>query len=234
MDTLYQRIEDANEKTFSIIEDFFSSGFEKMLAEILAYLPKERQNSALKKLPPELQKAVGEIFAESGISGKKNDDADILSAAGYVLKKAGFYGKYAACQVVKEDEIPLPSSTDRISEEVYEKNPLLAMNLERYLVKMEIILSLCDRDVQKFLREIESQDLATALKGEKEHVQEKIFRNMSQRAAAMLREDMEYMGPVRKVDVLEAQKKCINIIKRLSENGEIVICEPGSEGDFIY
>ena len=97
------------------------------------------------------------------------------------------------------------------------------MNVDYYLVNMNVLLELDDRSIQKLLRELEQEDLAKALKGTDTEVQNKIFRNMSQRAATMLREDMEFMGPVRKSDVLETQKKIIEILKRLEETGEIVI-----------
>ena len=102
-------------------------------------------------------------------------------------------------------------------------NPLLSMNVEYYLVNMNVLVEIDDRSIQKWLREVDTQDLAKALKGTDAEVQEKIFINMSHRAAAMLREDMEFMGPVRKSDVIETQKKLMEILKRLNESGEIVI-----------
>ena len=89
--------------------------------------------------------------------------------------------------------------------------------------KFDIILELDDRSLQKVLREIDSRELAMALKGENEAMHEKVFRNMSKRAAQMFKEDMEYMGPVRKQDVKEAQEKILTIIHHLEDTGEIVI-----------
>ncbi len=86
-----------------------------------------------------------------------------------------------------------------------------------------------DRAVQLVLRQVDTKDLALALKGASQEVQEKIFRNMSQRAAQMLKEDMEYMGPVRARLVNEAQQKIVNIIRRLEEAGEIVIARGGED-----
>jgi flagellar motor switch protein FliG len=94
--------------------------------------------------------------------------------------------------------------------------------------KFALIAELDDRAIQKILRETDSQDIAKALKGENEAVQEKIFNNMSKRAAEMLKEDMEYMGPVRITDVKDAQEKILGIIQHLEQTGEIVIqCSQG-------
>ena len=90
-------------------------------------------------------------------------------------------------------------------------------------LEFDIVLRLDNRSIQKILREVDTQEIAKALKGEKETVQERIFSNMTERAARMLKEDMEYMGPVRNVDVKESQEKIINIIRHLEETAEIVI-----------
>jgi len=77
------------------------------------------------------------------------------------------------------------------------------------------------------MREVDSQELAKALKSVDTEVQDKIFRNMSKRAAGMLKEDMEFMGPVRLKDVEEAQQKIVSIIRHLEDTGEIVIARAG-------
>ena len=100
-----------------------------------------------------------------------------------------------------------------------------------YPVKFEMILQLHDLSIQKVLREIDSMDLARALKGEKEIVKEKVFRNMSPRAAQMLREDMKCMGPVRIMDVKESQERIVQVIHHLEQTGEIII--PTSNGETI-
>jgi flagellar motor switch protein FliG len=92
-----------------------------------------------------------------------------------------------------------------------------------YPVKFETILELDDRSLQKVIREVDAQDLAKALKNESENVQGKIFRNMSLRASAMLREDIEFMGPIRLIDVKEAQEKVMQVIHHLEDTGEIVL-----------
>ena len=93
----------------------------------------------------------------------------------------------------------------------------------------EDILLLDDKSIQRVLREVENSDLAVALKGSVENVQEAIFRNMSSRLVDMIKEDMEYMGPVRMKDVEESQQKIVNIIRKLEDTGEIIISRGGGD-----
>ena len=211
----------ANDKTFSIIEDFISSGYIENLAKILIYLPEARRKSALQKLPKEVQEKVSALL--DSYSQKKNCDADVLSAVGFVLKKSGFYGANAAREVLGEKDALFMAKMRERAGSLFAENPLLSMNLEHHLTSMEILTQVDDRGVQKWLRDVSNDELAKALKGASIDVQDKVFRNMSHRAAAMLQEDMEYMGPVRKSDILESQKKVMAILKKLEEDGDIVI-----------
>ena len=213
--------DEANDKTFSIIEDFISSGYIENLAKILIYLPEARRKSALQKLPKEVQEKVSALL--DSYSQKKNCDADVLSAVGFVLKKSGFYGAKAAREVLGEKDALFMAMMRERAGSLFAENPLLSMNLEHHLTSMEILTQVDDRGVQKWLRDVSNDELAKALKGASIDVQDKVFRNMSHRAAAMLQEDMEYMGPVRKSDILESQKKVMAILKKLEEDGEIVI-----------
>ena len=82
---------------------------------------------------------------------------------------------------------------------------------------------------QRILREVENNELAVALKSTTDEVQNVIFRNLSKRLAAMIKEDMEYMGPVRLKDVEEAQQKIVNIVRKLEDSSEIVISRGGGD-----
>ena len=215
------RFDAANQKTFNLIEDFIAGGYEENLARLLVYLPKERRSAALQSLPESVREKVSSILNTFG--EKKNSDPDIMSAVGTVLKNADFYGEKAAHEIIQNGDIYFLSAVESENKNLFTVNPLLSMNVEYYLVNMNVLLDLDDRSIQKWLREVETQDLAKALKETDAAVQNKTFRNMSQRAAAMLREDMEFMGPIRKSDVIETQKKLMEILKRLNESGEIVI-----------
>ena len=93
----------------------------------------------------------------------------------------------------------------------------------------EDILTLDNRSIQRVLREVDNNELAIALKAANEDVQNIIFENLSSRLATMIREDMEFMGPVRMKDVEEAQQKIVNIIRKLEDSAEIVISRGGGD-----
>ncbi|MGE5613341.1 MAG: FliG C-terminal domain-containing protein, partial [Bacillota bacterium] len=105
----------------------------------------------------------------------------------------------------------------------------LAEEIRKRMFVFEDILTLDNRSIQRFLRDVENSQLAIALKGATEEVQKAIFSNMSKRMAEMIKEDIEYMGPVRLKDVEEAQQKIVNIIRKLEDAGEIVISRGGGD-----
>ncbi len=86
-----------------------------------------------------------------------------------------------------------------------------------------------DRAIQRVLRDVDNADLAIALKGANEEVQNVIFKNLSKRLSAMIKEDMEFMGPVSMKDVEEAQQKIVGIIRKLEDSAEIVISRGGGD-----
>jgi flagellar motor switch protein FliG len=121
------------------------------------------------------------------------------------------------------------STEKTIIESLEEEDPELAEEIKKRMFVFEDIVLLDDRAIQKVLREVDTTELAKALKAVDSEVQDKIFRNMSKRAATLLKEDMEYMGPVRLKDVEESQQKIVSIIRKLEEQGEIVVARAGEE-----
>ena len=105
----------------------------------------------------------------------------------------------------------------------------MAEEIKKRMFVFEDIVLLDDRSIQKVLREVDNADLAKALKNVDTEVQDKIFKNMSKRSSSMLREEMEFMGPVRLKDVEEIQQKIVSTIRRLEEAGEIVIARSGED-----
>ena len=102
-------------------------------------------------------------------------------------------------------------------------NPELTEEIKRLMFVFEDIVMLDDRSLQMVLREVDTKDLSLALKATPKEVAAKVFKNMSSRAADMLREEIEYMGPVKIRDVEEAQQKIVNVIRNLEDKGEIVV-----------
>ena len=125
------------------------------------------------------------------------------------------------------------STEKAIMEALEAQDPDLVEEIRRLMFIFEDIMLVNDKGIQLVLKEIENEDLALALKTASEELHEKIFRNMSERAAEMIREDMEYMGPVRVSDVEAAQQKIVDVVRRLEDAGEIIISGRGGEKEMI-
>ena len=109
------------------------------------------------------------------------------------------------------------------------ENAELAEEIKKKMFLFEDIVKLDDKSIQRVLREVDNNEIALALKGVKDDVAEAIFRNLSARLAEMIREDIEYMGPVKMKDVEEAQQNVVNKVRDLEERGEIVIARAGGD-----
>jgi flagellar motor switch protein FliG len=118
-----------------------------------------------------------------------------------------------------------------VIENVRTYDPDLAQNIIDEMFVFEDLLNVDDRSIQTILREVQSESLIGALKGASEGLREKIFKNMSSRAAEMLREDLEAKGPVRLSDVEAEQKEILKVVRRLSDEGQIAL---GGKGDESY
>jgi flagellar motor switch protein FliG len=113
------------------------------------------------------------------------------------------------------------------------QSPQLAEEVRELMFVFEDIVKLEDRAIQRILREVDTKDLAMSLKGTKEDVKEKIYKNMSERAQGMLKEEMEYMGPVRAREVQEVQSKIVAVIRTLEVAGEIIVSRENNEDELI-
>jgi flagellar motor switch protein FliG len=109
------------------------------------------------------------------------------------------------------------------------QEPSLAEEVKKRLFVFEDVVLIDDRSLQRLFKEIDMKDLSVALKGVTDEVKEKFYKNMSKRAAEMLKEEMAYMGPVRMRDVDQAQQRIVAVVKKLEARGEIVISRPGEE-----
>lgn len=120
-----------------------------------------------------------------------------------------------------------------IMNSIQKEDPTLAAGIQQLMFVFDDIIGLDDKAVQEILREIDVKMLAKALRGAGEEVQEKIFKNMSQRAVQVLQEDMEALGPTRLSEVEESQMEIIKVILRLRDEGRVVIHGPGEEDVFV-
>lgn len=202
------------------------------IALILAYLKPEQAGVILSQLNHDLQIEVATRMAtmeRAGLEVVKDIEAILQSKFASILKqdRGAFVGGVKSLSEVLNR---VDRSTERnIIENLERFDPELAESVKKLMFVFDDIIILDDRSIQRLLRELDTKDLALALKGAGEEVQYKIFRNMSERASAMLREDMEAMGPVRLKDVEETQQKIVNVIRRLEEAGEVVISHGGED-----
>jgi flagellar motor switch protein FliG len=123
-------------------------------------------------------------------------------------------------------------SAEQIIDDIEENNPELADEIKQMMFVFEDIVLVDDKGLQKVLRSVESQELAVALKASSEEVKQKIFKNMSERAADILKEEMEVSGAVRMKDVTDAQQKITRIVQEMERKGELIISGRGGE-EFI-
>ena len=224
---IQKSFEATHEKVVSVIADYVAGGYVDTLAKLLIYIGETKAEESLANLPEPIQEQVHMAYKK--LSNKKITDPEILSPAMRVLKDGLFYGKplceEMAADLTSDEKKELLSA----SEDLFNLDPLIVLSIEKHLLTFDIITKLDDRAVQKMLREVDQQELAKALKGADVEIQEKIFRNMSRRAATMLKEDMEFMGPVRVADINDSRDKIIKTILNLEANGDIVISSFGDE-----
>lgn len=225
-----ERMREVSEKQFSIIEDYILNGYKETLSNLLLYIGKERASAVLEKLPSDLSEELSALLEKSErekTDGKK--DPHVMTDAGHVLRMSGYYGEQTFDDIFENLEPQARFMLGNITDDFMDENPILSLNVEIFNFDFEDIVVLDDRAIQRVLRECAVDELAKALKVASSDVQEKIFRNMSKRASNMLKEDMEFMGPVRFYDAQTAQMRIVNIIKRLEKNGEIVIARQSSD-----
>ena len=209
-------IQDEHPQTIALILSYLNPS---QAALIISALPPDRQSDVAKRIAmmdrtsPDVIKEVEKIL-ESKLSSLVNQDYTIIGGVDAVVDILNTVDRSTEKHIMETLEIDEPELADEIRKKMF---------------VFEDILLLDDRAIQRVLRDVDNSDLAIALKGANEEVQNAIFNNLSKRLAVMIREDMEFMGPVRMKDVEEAQQKIVNTIRRLEDAAEIVISRGGGD-----
>lgn len=213
------------------ILNFIQDEHPQTIAMILSYLPSAQAALVVGALPPEKQADVAKRIAMMD-----RTSPDVIKEVENVLERklSSLINQDYTIAGGVDAIVEILNSVDRgtekhIMESLEIEEPELADEIRKKMFVFEDILLLDDRAIQRVLREVENSDLGIALKGANEEVQAAIFKNLSKRLAAMIQEDMEYMGPVRMKDVEEAQQKIVAIIRKLEDAGEIVISRGGGD-----
>ena len=209
-------IQDEHPQTIALILSYLSPS---QAAMIISALHPDRQADVAKRIAvmdrtsPEIIKEVEKVL-ESKLSSLVNQDYTIIGGVDSVVEILNTVDRGTEKHIMETLEI---------------EEPELADEIRRKMFVFEDILLLDDRAIQRVLRDVENNDLSISLKGSNQEVQNAIFNNLSKRLASMIKEDMEFMGPVRMKDVEEAQQKIVNVIRKLEDSGEIVISRGGGD-----
>ena len=209
-------IQEEHPQTIAMILSYLSAGQASL---IIGALPPEKQADVAKRIAlmdrtsPEVIKEVERVL-ERKLSSLINQDYSIAGGVDAVVNILNTVDR---------------GTEKRIMESLEIEEPELAEEIRKKMFVFEDILLLDDRAIQRVLRDVDNSDLGVALKGANDEVQSAIFKNLSSRLAAMIKEDMEFMGPVRMKDVEEAQQKIVGIIRKLEDSAEIVISRGGGD-----
>ena len=209
-------IQDEHPQTIALILSYLSAS---QAALIISALPPDRQSDVARRIAvmdrtsPDVIKEVEKVL-ESTLASLINQDYTIIGGVDAVVDILNTVDRGTEKHIMETLEIEEPELADEIRKKMF---------------VFEDILLLEDRAIQRVLREVDNNDLAVSLKSANEQVQTAIFNNLSKRLAVMIKEDMEFMGPVRMKDVEEAQQKIVNIIRKLEDAGEIVISRGGGD-----
>ena len=209
-------IQDEHPQTIALILSYLSAG---QASQVVAALPPEKQADVAKRIAqmdrtsPDIIKEVEKVL-ERKLSSLVNQDYTIIGGVDSIVEILNAVDRSTEKHIMETLEIDEPELADEIRKKMF---------------VFEDILSLDDRAIQRVLRDVDNNELAVALKNANEEVQNVIFRNLSKRLAAMIKEDMDFMGPVRIKDVEEAQQKIVNIIRKLEDAGEIVVARGGGD-----
>ncbi len=209
-------IQDEHPQTIALILSYLSP---QQAALILSALTPDRQADVARRVAtmdrtsPDVIKEVERVL-ETKLSSLVNQDYTIIGGVDAVVEILNTVDR---------------GTEKHIMETLEFEDPELADEIRKKMFVFEDILLLDDRAIQRVLRDVDNNDLAVALKGSTEQVQNAIFNNLSKRLSAMIKEDMEFMGPVRMKDVEEAQQKIVNIIRKLEDSAEIIISRGGGD-----
>ncbi len=192
-------------------------------SEILVGLPMQKQIEVIKRIA-NMEQTNPEVIREVEM-GLESRLSNMLAQS---MEKAG--GIDTVAEVLNLAD---RATEKAIMEGLEAEDPDLVEQIRRLMFVFEDILLVNDKGIQSVLKETDNEELALALKTASQEMQEKIFTNMSERAATLIKEDMEFMGPVRVSDVEQAQQRIVDIVRRLEESGDVIIQGRGGDTELV-
>jgi flagellar motor switch protein FliG len=190
-------------------------------AEILGGLPAQKQIEVVKRCA-NMEQTNPEVIKEV----ERGLESRLSSMLMQSMEKAG--GVPTVAEILNLAD---RSTEKQIMEGLEAEDPDLVEQIRRLMFVFEDIKMVDDKGIQSLLKEVDNDELGLALRTASEELKEKIFKNMSERAAQLIKEDMQYSGPVRVSDVEAAQQRIVDIVRRLEDSGEIVISGRGGDSE---
>ncbi len=213
---LLNYIQNEHPQTIALILSYLSPS---QAAQILSSLPIEKQSDVTRRIA---------IMDRTSPDVIREIEAILESKFSNILTQD--YTSTGGIQAVVDILNSVDRGTEKhIMEELDAKDAELSEEIRRRMFVFEDIIILDNRSIQRIIREIDNSQWAIALKGASEEVKEVVFSNMSKRLAEMIKEDIEFMGPVRIRDIEDAQQNIVNVIRKLDEDGEIITPRGGDE-----
>lgn len=217
------------------LASFLSKEHPQTIALLLSHLPTNQSAEVLERFPDDLRADVIMRIATIGkvspaIVQQIEQVVDQIAEQTLSQNMASAGGAQIVASILN---LSPPALAKSIMEHIERTNPQLAQDIKRLMFLFEDLLLIDDRGIQRILREVDRRDLTLALKGADERLRAKIFKNMSERAAKVVKEELELMGPVKLKDVEAAQQRIVEIVKRLEEQEEITISGRGRDEVYI-
>lgn len=213
---IYNFIQHEHPQTIALVLSYLES---EQASQILSELPEDKQADIARRIAI-MDSALPEIIEEVEQLLEKNLSSTVTQD----------YTETGGVESIVQILNGVDRSTERtILDELEVRDPELAEEIKTRMFVFEDIVTLDHRAIQRVIRDVENQDLIMALKVASEEVKDLVFENMSQRMAETIRDEIEYMGPVRLKDVEEAQMRIVGTIRRLEDMGEIVIARGGGD-----
>jgi flagellar motor switch protein FliG len=214
---------------------FLAEEHPQTIAMVLSHLPSALAAAVLGGLPSSKQLAVVERIAEMGqTSPEAVEEVEKALNNRMALFMTQAYQKVGGIPAVAEMLNVSERSTERnIFDGLAKKNSELVQEIRRLMFVFEDLIKLSDKDIQTLLKNVENNQWALALKGASQPLQDKILGNMSQRAADMLREEIEFLGKVRLSEVESMQQKIVDIVRSLEDSGQLSRPSGNQEEEFV-
>ncbi|WP_350344948.1 flagellar motor switch protein FliG [Proteinivorax tanatarense] len=217
------------------ILNFLSNEHPQTIALVLSFLEPEQASIVLSGLPPEKQSEITKRIATMDRTSPEviREIEEILEQKLSSMSNED-YTNAGGIDVIVDIINKVDRGTEKsIFESLEVDDPELTEEIRRKMFVFEDVINLDNQSIQRIIREVTNQELSMALKVASEEVSEKIFKNMSKRQADLIKEEMEFMGPVRLRDIEEAQQKIVNLIRKLEETGEIIIARGGGGDEIV-